>query len=384
MKILFSSNAPWCPSGYGVQSKLLVDYFKRHNHEVVFLANFGLVGGTLYHEDVLYLPDEMGSWGNTLIKYYASLHKPDAIITLCDWFVFEFDKWSSNDVPWYNWTPIDLNVNIEFDRLQKFVVGCPGIVPMCQFGYNQIELTGRKPLNPINHAINSSIYKIIDKSAAKEAIGFPKDSYVIGMNMANKDASENRKAFDKQFAAVKKFIDNNSDLNVYLYMHTEPSPKYNGLNLIDLLKENEINLDKTIFTNPLKLLGSPNSTEEMAILYNSFDVLMNASSGEGFGVPIIEAQACGTPVLTHAATSMPELTFYGYAAKSDKRKKINIIEYGHRFTPNVNDMVKGLQHILEHPNEQKRKEVSYFVREKFDIDKIGLQWLNTLNGVNTF
>jgi glycosyltransferase involved in cell wall biosynthesis len=80
----------------------------------------------------------------------------------------------------------------------------------------------------------------------------------------------------------------------------------------------------------------------MAHLYNSLDVLMNASSGEGFGVPIIEAQACGVPVLTHNATSMTELTFYGYSAKSNKKLKKNIINYGYRYMPSVEDMVKGL------------------------------------------
>lgn len=378
MKILFSSNAPWCASGYGVQSKLLIEYFQRNNYEVVFLANFGLLGGKIKIDDVLYLPDELGTWGNSTIKYHAQMQKPDVILTLSDWFVYETAQWNSNDVPWFNWTPIDLDVNPEFDRLQNFMVSCHGIVPMSEFGAEQLRKTGRNPRNVIPHAIESNIFKILDKASAKQSIGFSEDSYVIGMNMANKDASENRKAFDRQFKAVKKFIVSNPDLNVILYLHTEPTTKYNGLNLIELLKENDLDLNKVIFTNPLKLTSYPNTTEEMAILYNSFDVLMNASSGEGFGIPIIEAQACGVPVLTHAATSMSELTFYGYAAKSDKKSKIQVIEYGHRLMPNVNDMAKGLQMIFDNPDEAKRKEVSHSVRETFDIDRVGLQWINTL------
>ena len=207
----------------------------------------------------------------------------------------------------------------------------------------------------------------------------PQEPFIIGMVMANKDATENRKAFDYQFEAVKQFIDKHQDLNVMLYLHTEPSEKYNGLNLIEIFKDKKFDLDKVIFTNPMKLAAYSYSFEQMTYLYNSLDVLMNASSGEGFGIPIIEAQACGVPVLTHDATSMSELTFYGYAAKSDKKTKKEIIDYGYRFMPSVSDMVKGLEYILENRDETKRQETSKFVRENFSIDKIGAQWLDIIN-----
>jgi glycosyltransferase involved in cell wall biosynthesis len=38
--------------------------------------------------------------------------------------------------------------------------------------------------------------------------------------------------------------------------------------------------------------------ETMAAFYTAFDVLLSTSYGEGFGIPTIEAQACGTRVIT--------------------------------------------------------------------------------------
>ncbi len=53
------------------------------------------------------------------------------------------------------------------------------------------------------------------------------------------------------------------------------------------------------------------SEEGMARVYNCFDVLLHCSLGEGFGMPIIEAQACGVPVIVSDFSSMPEVCGQG-------------------------------------------------------------------------
>jgi len=48
------------------------------------------------------------------------------------------------------------------------------------------------------------------------------------------------------------------------------------------------------------------SNEELAFWYNAATVFAYPSLYEGFGMPVTEAQACGTPVLTSNTTSLPE------------------------------------------------------------------------------
>lgn len=66
-------------------------------------------------------------------------------------------------------------------------------------------------------------------------------------------------------------------------------------------RENEIQS----FIDQTKIAGRPNisiiqsklSTQEMAELYRSVDVVLSLHRSEGFGLPMLEAMSCGTPVI---------------------------------------------------------------------------------------
>ena len=49
------------------------------------------------------------------------------------------------------------------------------------------------------------------------------------------------------------------------------------------------------------------SNEELVCLYNRAQIFVYPSLYEGFGLPIIEAMACGTPVITSDVSSLPEV-----------------------------------------------------------------------------
>jgi len=49
------------------------------------------------------------------------------------------------------------------------------------------------------------------------------------------------------------------------------------------------------------------NSEDLPILYNASDLTIYLSEYEGFGLPILESVACGTPVITSPVTSIPEV-----------------------------------------------------------------------------
>lgn len=67
----------------------------------------------------------------------------------------------------------------------------------------------------------------------------------------------------------------------------------------DFIKEN--GLEEYIFD-----LGNPDKARLVQI-YNAADVLLAPSLYEGFGLTVIEAMACGTPVITSNVSSLPEV-----------------------------------------------------------------------------
>ena len=66
---------------------------------------------------------------------------------------------------------------------------------------------------------------------------------------------------------------------------------------------------------PSASLGSTTDAR-MADMQRACDVLLAATTSEGCGVPILEAQLCGVPVVTNATTAMPEQTVLGVSARA--------------------------------------------------------------------
>lgn len=74
--------------------------------------------------------------------------------------------------------------------------------------------------------------------------------------------------------------------------------------------------------------------DELVLFYNAADVVVMPSYYEGFGFPVVEAMACGTPVVTANTSSLPELV-------------------GHlsvQFDPNsADELAEALVFQLDHP-----------------------------------
>ena len=125
---------------------------------------------------------------------------------------------------------------------------------------------------------------------------------------ANKGGID-RKGFAEAFLAAGMFMQDHPD--VWLYLHTEPTSAMSGLDLRALLAATGVPADRVAYADNYSYrMGIPK--EALAAIYTASDVLLQPSRGEGFGIPSVEAQACGTPVIVSNATAQPELLGDGW------------------------------------------------------------------------
>jgi len=130
------------------------------------------------------------------------------------------------------------------------------------------------------------------------------ECFIIGVNAANKDTG--RKGYEQMFRALNHFLDNNPDAqkDTRMYIHTW-SNFPGGMNLMPLAKCFDV--DPYIHVSSPWYMYCGLSVEKMAEMYQGFDVFMNLSRNEGFGIPILEAAASGVPTIATNFTSMTEL-----------------------------------------------------------------------------
>ncbi|MBI1725261.1 MAG: glycosyltransferase family 4 protein [Candidatus Tectomicrobia bacterium] len=107
---------------------------------------------------------------------------------------------------------------------------------------------------------------------------------------------EYRKGCDPLLRAFRNIADRFRDLTLVMVGKTEGRYPERVLQMAaDLGVE-----DRVIFTGFVP-------DEHLPILYNGAEVFVYPSSYEGFGLPVLEAMACGAPVVTTSATSIPEV-----------------------------------------------------------------------------
>lgn len=180
-------------------------------------------------------------------------------------------------------------------------------IAMCKYGLNQLTKAGFKNSTYIYHGVDCNTYKPLPgkeypKERLRQEMGFEPDSFVIGIVKMNKGS---RSALPLQLEIIKSFIDQNPDVKTRIYLHTElNSPS--GYRLTTVL--NMLGIANIIrVADEYTYFAGGYSDIAMAKMYNACDVTMGCTLSEGFGMPIIESMACGTPVVAGKYTSMTEL-----------------------------------------------------------------------------
>ena len=298
-----ASNSPGLPTGYSVQVSMLVERMKRHGIHVGVLSNYGNEGYIAKHRtkagDIPIYPKGFKPYSDDVMELWHDHHRKDRE-TLPHFMLTLYDVWVYNDldtdIPIYSWVPLD---HVTMPPLVKKFLQRDNVTPiaMAPHGQRQLAQAGIEA-DYIPHAVDTKVFKptaLFRGVDTRDFMGIGKDKFLVTAVMANKaNHLVHRKGFAEMFLAFGIFHKENPDS--HLYVHSDVLPAVGGFHLGTLMKSCGVPEKAVTFANRDEL-RTGYTDAEMAAIYTASDVVWMATYGEGFGVPTIEAQACGTRVI---------------------------------------------------------------------------------------
>lgn len=308
MKVLWWSNHPTSPTGYGTQTALWTRRLRDAGHTVVISSNWG--GDQRAHEweGIPVLPPGEHRFAQDSLARDIDAVDPDLVWCL-------YDAWPIKPGPLRDrnvalWTPVDHNPLPPLVKNALVESRCTPVA-YSQFGVEAMRINGLDPLY-VPHGIDTNIFQPRPRNEARARLGFDQDQFLIGMVAANKSGGYLRKGWDVAFESVAWLARQHDD--VHLYVHSKPSSQM-GIDLQVCARNYDLPKDGLTFL-PAAVHEYGISDEKMSWIYSAFDVLLSPSLGEGFGLPVLEAQACGVPVIVTDFSAQTELCGAGWRARA--------------------------------------------------------------------
>jgi glycosyltransferase involved in cell wall biosynthesis len=338
MRILWISNAPWTSSGYGVQTRLVVPRLRRLGHEVALMSVPGLDGGPIGWEGIPVFPRGTHPFGQDLIARHYRHFKADIAITLLDAWVVE-PRMFGESVRWVAWFPSDHESLPE--RVTSALKDSWARFSMSRSGCDAAERAGLRA-GYIPLIADTKTMRRIGREEKRAELRISSNAYLVGMVAANQ-SSPSRKSFPASLEAFARFRARHPE--ALLYIHSLVRPRGPHIDLVALVESLGIG-DAVLFGDQYEVEMGVRDVE-MARLFSAFDVLLAPSMGEGFGLPVLEAQACGCPVVTGAWTATEELFFAGSLIPRDRCERFWTPQNDWQFLPHTAAVDSALEDCWE-------------------------------------
>lgn len=184
------------------------------------------------------------------------------------------------------------------------------VVAMSKWGQQHYQ-----PSKMVYHGIDSELWwpiwekpkttstGIVCKTQAdcRRAFGLDPDAFLVGRI----DTNSARKDYPASVKALWPLMKKHSDINAYF--HCQDESANNGVRFQAMLSR-EPDVDPKRFSFPgLHTSFEGWEQKDMNVLLSAFDVFLSTSRGEGFGLTLAEAAACGIPIVAQNVSAIPEV-----------------------------------------------------------------------------
>ena len=368
LRILWVSSGFHLNTGYGKVAYNVVTRLKRLGYDIICF-NPHISGGKLVLEGVLQLPRLRHPFGADVVPMYYRLYERNLLVTLWDVWVLDWIK----GMNWLPYVPVDSDLD-EYTYEINEQVNKPeavGIIAMSRYGYEQLRKVTGKRIYLIPHGVDTKLYQPIPREKARRELGIPPDAFVFGTVQAN---IGDRKDIPCLIRAFRIFLDNNPDAHDALLLLWTNTQQVVGqsFDIQRLLKR--YGVAKRTRIPRIQPPTIYYDEDFMPIVFNSMDWYVTASRGEGFGLPLLEAQACGRRVIAPNNSAQRELVGNRGILVKPKHRILTLTVPTHQEYPLVDpyDLADAMAKAYNKGGELCRECIEF--ASNYDWDRIIILW----------
>ena len=301
MRIGFMSDNITVASGYGKVAKYLAEGLTERGFTV---SQFALqyAGRPIMVDDVKVYQ----GMSLSMLPNYFDEERPDVLIHLRDNWVFtsffpnkyeiiKFVKWKGAKVVLY--TPAG-----ESPYPDEFIQPCREAdltLTTSNWSKRQLVSAGApaERTDVLYHGVNTKVFEP-NPGIDVARLGFDPSAQLIGMVGVNTV----RKDFPRLLRAYARLT---QERKVQLHLHTQPR-RSDGFDLAVFLDQLGVK-GRVSFPEPPVDAWWGTGEQGLSDIYNCMSVYVHCSKCEGFGLPLVEAMACGIPLVACDNTAIPEI-----------------------------------------------------------------------------
>ena len=433
-KILVCSESSKVSSGFGVYNKYLLEgLHNTGNYEVAEFASYGLIGDKerfnipwkYYPNGIQNVDPRQNQFAQSQENHFGKWRfdrvvldfQPDIVIDVRDYWMSAYQQ-KSPLRKYFHWILMPtIDSSPQQDEWLDTYINADAIFTYSDWGRDVLLDQTSKNINFIDVAspcADLSMFKYDpNKDSIKQALGLNANAVVLGTVMRN----QKRKLFPELIQTfeniVEESIKNNYVFkdNLILYLHTSYPDA--GWDIPNLIKNSKVS-NRIFFTYNCKKCGKvfasnfsgvvqqcsscgtksatiPNvsngiNTSVLSKIMNIFDLYIQYSICEGFGMPQIEAAACGVPILTMNYSAMTDII------NNINAEPINIGTYfkeletsAIRTYPDHKDTATKVISLLNMPNQLRQRKGFYsseIVKQKYSWQHTVEKWIKYIDGVD--
>lgn len=335
MKILWQSSSPETRTAYGLITKELAKRLVAAGHFVRIATKHEYVKWSTYEGIEIFEGTD-----TYLVTQMLEREKFDLLFSFWDFWVL-YGRRLPPKQSWVVYAPI--NMDILTPCYLEVLKNTSAQIAMTRYGERILKAAGFDCMYA-PHGIDTSVYRPDEdgRRRFRNDLGWGEDIFIIGSVGLN--YGDDTKGYVTLMRAFKEF--HNAHPDSRLFLCTLANERHAVKACLDYHQVAvTLGIDKYVaWPDQSDYFYYRIRDDDLRSYYCGMDVFALPTLGESFCLPLIEAQACGTPVIVSDSTSGPELCKTGWLIDVDELDDARWFPTGAwRYAPSVRATLQCLE-----------------------------------------